>query len=480
MEQKTLKSRELFGERPVWGAIFALAMPSCVTILVMFVYNMADLFFIGMSGDNAQVAAVSVVSPVFSLLTALSTMLGIGGCSVIARTSGEGRAGDARAYASLCFYAGIAFGLFCTAALLAGTDGVLRMFGANEEILPFARSYMRILSGGAVFMLLPHVLSAIIRADGGIREGLVGNMAGTLLNLVLDPVFILTLHMGVAGAALATVLGNVVSTLLYMRYLWRNADRLGVNLRLALAKLPMLLHILAVGLPNGVSSLLAGLASTFSNRLLVAYGTDAVAAMGAAGKATMIISMIHMGICMGVQPMMAYNYGAGNEKRLKEILKKLGLLTVLVGCAAMLGCFFGRRAFIGMFLKNGEAAAMGEALVPLLVAASPVLGLYYMGTNFLQASGSALAATLVSLLRQGLILIPALFALERVMGFTGIGAAHMTADLASVAVALAVLLRQYRGFLRERAGLAESEKKREEGDCDGKKGSPADYAGKCV
>ncbi len=429
-----------------------MSVPSCVSILVMFLYNMADMFFIGQLGDTAQVAAVSIVGPMFSLITALSTMLGVGGCSVIAKTTGEGNIEGAKSYASLCFYAAFLFGILCMILILTGTDSILSLLGANKEILPFARNYMKILAAGAVVMLLPHVLAAIIRADGGIKESLIGNLLGTVLNIVLDPIFILLLNMGVAGAALATVIGNAVSCSVYIWYIIRKAQSLSIKPVLALQKPRALVHILAVGLPNGISSLLSGFASTFSNQLLSEYGTNAIAAMAAAGKATMIISMAQMGICMGVQPLMAYNYGAKNVARLKEILKKLGILTSVLGSAAMLGCFLGRKALIGMFLKDAQAASMGEELVLFLLIASPIIGFYYMSTNFLQASGNLMTATVVSLLRQGIILIPSLFLMNALMGFRGIAAAYTVADILSVAIALTACLRQYKILKQRKEG----------------------------
>ena len=327
--------------------------------------------------------------------------------------------------------------------MLLGTDSMLRYLGANEEIMVPARTYMRILALGAPFMLSSTALASVVRSDGAIKEGLIGNMIGTVLNIILDPIFILVLHKGVAGAAIATVMGNMVSSGFFLRYIFKEATVLSISPKYALRKPTALFHILAVGLPNGISSLLSGFASTFSNQLLHAYGTNAIAAMGAAGKTTMIITMIQMGICMGVQPMMAYNYGAKNLPRLKEILQKLGVLTFTFGSLTGVGSLLARHALIDMFLKDANAAAMGESLVVFLIIASPILGFYYLSTNFLQASGNAPAATIVSILRQGAILLPCLYLMEKVMGFTGIAAAHTIADTLSVVIAMTVFIRQY-------------------------------------
>lgn len=444
MNDKTLKSQELFQNKPVWTAIFTLAIPSCITILVMFIYNMADMFFIGQLGNTAQVAAVSIVSPVFSLATAVATMLGIGGCSVIAKAAGAGKIEDARTYSSLCFYTAAVFGAVCTIVMLIASNFVLGLLGANAEIFVYAKDYMRVLAFGAPMMLLSTTLASLLRADGAIKEGLIGNMTGTMLNIILDPVFILAFGWGVKGAAAATLLGNAVSTIYYVIYILKKGQLLSLKPSYAIRKPKSLLHITAVGMPNGISSILSGFAATFSNNLLVLYGTNAVAAMAAAGKTTMIISMIQMGICMGVQPMLAYNYGARNVARLKEVLKDLSILTVIIGFVAAAGCILGRDALIGMFLKDVSAAQMGKQLVIYLVLASPVIGFYYLGTNFLQAAGNAMAATVISLLRQGLLLIPFLFLMNYLMGFQGIALAHPLADGIATIAAVMVMLIQYK------------------------------------
>lgn len=446
MDKKMLKSQELFQNKPVWTAIFSMAIPSCITILIMFLYNIADMFFIGQLRDTAQVAAVSIVSPVFSLAAAAATMLGIGGCSVIAKAAGAERTEEAKTCASLCFYAAVFMGLLCTAVMLLASDAVLKLLGANAEILEYAKHYMRILALGAPMMLLSTTLAALIRADGAIKEGLIGNMTGTVLNILLDPLFILVFGWGVRGAAAATLLGNSVSTAYYVVYILKKGQLLSLKPAYALQNPKPLLHIIAVGMPNGISSILSGFAATFSNNLLVLYGTNAVAAMAAAGKTTMIISMIQMGICMGVQPMLAYNYGAGNVVRLKEILKKLGILTVTVGFVSAAACIIAKNTLVGMFLKEPAAADMGKQLVIYLVLASPVIGFYYLGTNFQQAAGKAMTATILSLLRQGLLLIPLLFLMNRLVGFLGIALAHTLADGTATIIAVTVMYIQYKSL----------------------------------
>lgn len=444
-----MQYEKLFRTQSVWKSIFSLAIPSVIIILVMILYNMTDMFFVGQLGDYNQVAAVSVVGPLFSVSAAVATMLGSGGCALIARALGSDDIEQAKTYANLCGWGSIGFGLLITAVLLLARKSILPALGATEEILSYAETYMSICAIGVPFMLASTTLGSIIRAEGAVRKGMIGGMAATLVNILLDPLFILVLGMGVAGAAVATVIGNLVGTMYYVYFMRREALILNMNFNLARKNFRMLFSVLALGTPNALSNILSGFAATFSNRLLGNYGTDAIAAMAAAGKTTMLIAMLQMGICMGIQPLLAYNYGAKDILRLKEVIQKVSVLTIGIGAAAGGGCYLCRHQIIGMFIKEAAVARLGEGLVLFLVIASPMIGIYYLSTNFMQASGSAFLATVMSLLRQGALLIPLLYLLHAFMGMSGIAAAHMAADLLSVLTGGLLLFRQYGRLVKE-------------------------------
>lgn len=449
MDVKSTKNERLFREVPVWKAIASLAVPSLLSILVMIFYNLADTFFIAQLGDTAKVAAVSIVSPVFSIIMALGTMLGVGAGTLLSIAFGAGETDKAKNTASLCFYSGLVLSVLLTVLLLCFSSPLLRFLGTQPEMWEDAETYLSILALGTVFMIGSHTLASLIRSEGAVRQGLRGYMAGTVTNIVLDPLFILVFRWGVSGAAIATVLGNIVSTLLYLLHIRRHATVVSLDPKRALSDAGALGQILALGVPNAVSTLLSGFASTFSNRLLSTHGTDAIAAMSAAGKSSMLISMVQMGICMGVQPLLAYNYGARDYARLKEALRKTALLTVFVGLCAAALCFVFRGWVIGLFLKEAGVAALGERLILWLIAGSPFLGFVYLSTNYLQATRKASAAILVSLLRQGLLLIPLLYLFHWLFGLTGIAAAHLATDIGAALLAMIVFVIHYRHMRKE-------------------------------
>ncbi|EET61907.1 MATE efflux family protein [Marvinbryantia formatexigens DSM 14469] len=448
------KQEQLFRDAGVWKAIANLAVPAMISMVVMLLYNMADMFFVGQAGNTAQVAAVSIAGPVFTLIMAVGNMLGGGGCVLIAKTLGEKDGDRVKLYSSLCCWGSLLFGIVFAALAVVFADPLLGFLGANEETWQYAKMYLTVLALGAPIMIFTTGFGGIIRAEGAIREGMIANLLSTVTNIILDPVFILVFHLGVGGAAIATVLGNAVGAVYIIFYVKTKEKKNETNFTLSPSyarRNPWeIRRVLAIGAPNAINSVLVGFASAIANQLLAQYGTTAVAAMAAAGKSTMVISMIQMGICMGVQPLLAYCYGERNVKRIRETLVKLSILTVGIGLTVTVLCLFNSRILISLFLKEPEALALGREMISMLVLSGPFLGVYYLGSNFLQASGNAPMATLVSTLRQGIFLIPLLYIMNGLFGVKGNILAHIIADITAAAVAAVLALRQYRKLAKNK------------------------------
>ena len=438
------KQEILFKESTVWKAIFAMAIPAMINILVMILYNMADMFFIGQLGSSAQVAAVSISSPVFTMMMAFGSMIGGGGCALIARTLGEQDNKAVSLYSSLCVWGSVLIGAVFTVVVLLFQNPILRMLGANEEIWEYARTYLSILALGAPIMIFTTSMGNVVRSEGAIKEGMIGNLISTVTNVVLDPLFILVFRWGVGGAAVATVIGNIAGAAYLIHYILRKRSHMSLSPKLAVTAPGDFGKVIAIGLPNGTNNILSSVSSALANNLLVTYGTVAVAAMAASGKSTTIISMIQMGICMGVQPLMAYSYGAKNLPRIRETVKKLGILTFTFGLTTTLLCFFLSKDIIHLFLKDPNALELGTQMIRLRVLTGPFLGFYYISSNFLQASGNAKMSMLVSLLRQGIFFIPLIYVMNAMFGVTGNICAHIAADSLAALVGVILAVRQYR------------------------------------
>ena len=447
-----MRSKESIFEASPWRAIAELCIPSLISIIVMMLYNMADMFFVAKSSDLRQVAAVSLAMPAFTFMMAISTMIGNGGCTMIAQALGKNDHEKVRQYSALCVYASIGAGLLLTLLCFTLQRPLLNFLSAKEDTYEYTRSYLLILAAGAPMILLNHSLSAMLRGEGLVRTGLLAHMISTVSNIILDPIFIIGLKMGVTGAAIATVLGNVLAVIYVAVFRLRHKERCMIELRPAYAKdLAALGAILSLGLPNAISSILSGLSGTFSNRLLTGYGTEAVAAMSAAGKAVMVVTMVQMGICMGAQPLLAYCYGGKNWEKMKGIVRRLHLLTVGSGLVLTLVIWFSREWVIGLFIKEASAAALGIRQAGYMLLMGPLIGLYYLASNFLQAAGNASAASLSSALRQGLLLIPLLYLMEHLFGLIGLALAHMAADAASIMITGAMAIFYYRKIIKKSA-----------------------------
>lgn len=436
---------EAIFQKSAWKAIFSLSIPALISIIVMMLYNMADMYFVGWLGDYSQVASVSLAMPVYSILMAISTMIGNGGCTKIAQALGMHDSGQVRSYSALCVWASILFGILFAALCFLFCNPLLRFLGTNEEMWDYTKSYLLIITAGAPVILLNHSLGGTLRGEGEIYAGMFGGMLSTLANIILDPIFIILLKLGVGGAAIATVLGNAIAVAYYLIYKHKSKTNCIIELHPQYARdLKALGGILSLGLPNAISSILSGFAGTFSNQILVGYGTGAVAAMAAASKAVMVVTMIQMGICMGIQPLLAYCYGGKNMQRLKEIIQKVILLTAGLGIVLTISIFLGRSWLIGLFIKDSEVAALGQHLVTYLIMAGPFIGIYYLATNFLQAAGNAPGASLASALRQGVLLIPLLYLLNKLFQLEGLAIAYLSADAVSILVTGGIALYYYR------------------------------------
>ena len=437
-----MENEKYFKSGPVWKSIFMMAVPSVVIILVMIFYNLADMFFIAMLEDTSQVAAISLVGPVFSVFAAVAPMVGNGGCTTIANAFGAKNLEEGKIYASLSIWFTIICGILASALLLLAMNPMLEFLGTTTDAWESAKEYYFVLVAGAVFILLGNTLAMLVRAEGAVKESLIGNIMGTVINLVLDPVFILVFRMGAAGAALATVLGNVATTIYFFVYILHKANIITLDIRYALKRPAALGRILAIGLPNGIGSVLSGFASTFSNQLLAGYGTSAIAAMAAAGKGTMIIDFLVMAVCMGCQPLLSYSYGAGDFARLKEVMKKLLILLFGMGMTVMVLCLIFRQGLIGVFLKESVVADLGTEMLSVLILSSPLIGIGYLITSYFQAINRPTEAIVISVLRQGALLIPALYLMNLFWQIMGITWAYVVSTVLAVAVAMGMYVFQ--------------------------------------
>ena len=316
-------------------------------MLVVVIYNMADTFFIGQTGDAMQVAAVSLATPVFMVFMALGNLFGIGGSSAISRALGEKNEQRARHISAFCCYGSLGVGILMTLIFILFMDGILKMIGASPATIDYARQYLTFVAIGAPFVMFGTAYGNIVRGEGAAKESMIGNLIGTITNIILDPIMILWLGWGVSGAAVATVLGNVAACIFYLYYLLHKKETvLSIKPSDFQWKNRIASGVFSIGIPASLNNILMSCANILLNKVLISYGDTPVAAMGIAMKANMIVILLQIGLCAGIQPLIGYNYGARNVKRLKKIFFFTGLCAVIMGTVLTLLMVIARKPII--------------------------------------------------------------------------------------------------------------------------------------
>ncbi|MFR5162510.1 MAG: MATE family efflux transporter [Clostridium sp.] len=437
---------DLFEKAPVPKAVATMAVPTMISMLVVVIYNMADTFFIGQTKDPLQVAAVSLATPVFMIFMALGHLFGIGGSSAISRALGERRKDRAWHISSFCCYGSLGLGVMVAVISVLGMEQILHLIGASENTIGFARQYLTIISIGAPTIMFSTAFANILRGEGASRESMVGNLLGTIVNIILDPVMILGLGWGVSGAALATIIGNIAACFFYISYYVRGKSMLSIHVKDFRMGERIAASVAAIGIPASLNNILMSFANIILNQALVGYGDTPVAAMGVALKSNMLVVLLQIGLCVGIQPLIGYNYGSGNKKRLMQVFKFTGVVSVIMGMLLTLFMIIARKTMIQVFINDAEVVSYGIRMVVALQLSAPFIGILFLCINTIQGMGKALPSLILTVCRQGLIFIPLIFILNALLGLDGVIYAQPAADYLSILVGIMICVHLFRSM----------------------------------
>lgn len=448
---KASNDLDIFRSMPVGRAVLKNAIPAMAAMLMVLVYNLADTFFIGQTHNDILVAAVSLATPVFLIFMAVGSIFGIGGTSVISRALGQGRREYARQVCSFCMWSCVVVGVALSALFLLGMEQILALVGASADTWEPTKTYLTIVAFCGPFVLIANCYNNILRAEGQSTRAMMGQVIGNLTNVVLDPLMILTFGWGIAGAAIATVLGNVVGTGYYILYFLRGSSTLSVSPRDFRARGGVCTGVLAIGIPASLGSLLMSVSQIVVNGRMAGYGDMALAGIGVAMKATMITGMLCIGFGQGVQPLLGYCVGAGLKERFEKVMRFSLWFALGLSAAMTAACYLLTDQIVGAFLTDSAAYAYAVQFVHILLTTSILFGIFYVFANALQAMGAATAALVVNLSRQGFIYIPALFLLELLLGAQGLAWAQPVADVLSTLLVAGLYARNVRRLVPARA-----------------------------
>lgn len=430
------KKNNVFSEMPVKQAVFKMAVPSVISSLVLVIYNMADTFFVGQTHNAMQVAAVSLTSPVFVMFMAFANLLGIGGSTAVSIFLGEKNNQYAKAVSSFSCYISIILGIIFGILILIFINPLLQILGSSANTYEFAKDYLFYIALGAPFILFANTFGHTVRGEGAAAASMIGGMIGTVVNIILDPVFILTLNMGTGGAAIATVLGNVFGCIYYIYYFQKKSLNLSIFLKDFNIFGKAARKTITLGIPAGINSGLMSISNIVLNNKLAFYGDAPLAAMGVATKVYLLIVFIHMGIANGIQPLLGYCFGARKKERFVKIFNFSGLLTIILGIILTIIYIIFSSQIVEFFIDNNEVIKYGKHMLIATSISGPVLGILFLCINSMQAIDRPFSATIVSVCRQGFIFIPMVYILDFIFGLTGINYAQAAADYISIILSI--------------------------------------------
>ena len=440
-------NNEIFETMPVPKAYIRLALPVMMSSVLMLVYNMADTYFIAATGNTDIVAAVSLCAPVFTFLIAIGDILGLGGSSFISRLLGSGRNTDAKRISVFCLCGSIVLGLAISLILLAGKPVILKLLGADVNTIGFAGEYYTWIALGASIIIFSLVPTNLLRTEGLAAKAMIGSMLGSVVNIILDPVFISVLGMGAAGAAIATVIGNIFADIYYIYVIIRHSKCLSIDPRGFRISHTETKEVLRIGIPSSITNIMQSIGVILLNNFLLPYGNETIAAMGIVSKITMIVIMIMVSFSFGGQPLYGYLYGAGNRNRFREVMHFAYRLVCGLGIAISCVLFISAPFLVGLFINDASFVELGASMLRTILPGMPFIGFTMVTTCIFQSTGKANGALALSAGRQGYIYAAVLFVLSALFGYRGVISAQPAADALSSLLAFFLLRKLLKGWI---------------------------------
>ena len=441
---------EIFENTPIKKAVLLQIVPAIASQMIALLYNLADTYFVGLINDPVQTAAITVVSPCFVMLTAISNLFGVGGASAIARALGKKEANRARQIASVSFWGGLVMGILFALLFWLLERPILTLCGAREETFAVVMAYAKwVVVIGGPWTVLNTLLANLVRAEGSARRAFVGVSLGGVLNIALDPLFVLPrfLGWGAAGAGIATAISNMAATVYFLCGIFRRRQDTVLSvapghLRHTRAHLG---GILVIGFPSALQYALTVVAVAAQAKFVSAYPTEAVAALGIVKKIDQLPLYFSIGVANGLLPLLAYNHAAGNTARRSQAFR-FGTLTAVsfsLCCLILFEIF--AEPLVGLFIKNPQTVAYGASFLRLMVTAMPMMSVCYPMIVQFQAMGKARESLICSVLRKGVLDIPLLFIMDALLPLYGCMLVQPTVDSISLIVALLLYRRIRKG-----------------------------------
>lgn len=448
---------ELLGSAPIAKALLAMGIPTMIGMMINALYNLVDAYFVGGLGTS-QMGAISVTFPLGQAVVGLGLLFGNGAASYISRLLGRGEKESADRVASTALYGSISVGAVVILCAVIFLHPILRLLGATESIMPYAVTYAGIYVMSSIFNVFNVTMNNIVTSEGAAKTTMCALLAGALLNMVLDPIFIYSLGYGVAGAAAATAISQVFSTLVYLWYIFRKKSVFSFSIKKCSFSQRIMSEIFKIGIPTLIFQLLTSLSITLINMQAGEYGDSVIAGMGAVTRIVSMGSLMVFGFIKGFQPIAGYSYGAKKYDRLQEAIKTSILWSTIFCVIFGLAMALFPTVIISQFTKgDAEMIRVGQSALRANGLSFILFGFYTVYSSLFLALGKAREGFILGACRQGLCFVPVILLLPHIWGLGGILYAQPAADVISAAIAVAMAVSLHRELANAKTNFFSAE-----------------------
>ena len=448
MKKKSSKL-ELLGSAPVPKALVSLGIPIMIGMLINALYNLVDAYFVGGLGESPM-GAISIVFPLGQVVVGLGLMFGNGAASYLSRLLGRDDKDTANKVASTALYSSVIIGAILIIIATIFLKPILTLLGATDTIMPYALTYARIYIISCIFNVFNVTMNNIVASEGAAKTTMCALLLGAIINIGLDPLFIYTFDMGVAGAAIATVISQFVSTLVYLSYAFRKKSTFTFSIKAFEPTKQIFMEILKIGVPTLTFQLLTSLSIALINRASSGYGDSVIAGMGAVTRITSMGTLVVFGFLKGFQPIAGFSYGAKNFNRLREAIRTSILWSTIFCIIVGLLMFLFSEQIIAQFANGNEAMiSVGKKSLMANGVSFFLFGFYTVYSSLFLALGKGTAGFILGACRQGICFVPVIFLLPIIWGMNGILYAQPIADILSVIITVFMALNLHKQRKRQ-------------------------------
>lgn len=428
---------QYFEKAPIAKAVAHFAIPMMLGTSMSVIYSILNAYFLGTLGSTAVLTALALTLPLFAIIMALGSLIGMGSGTFISRLLGEKKYDDVKHVSSFAFYSSLVLGLIVMAIGLPLIDPIVHGLGATPESFGFTKDYVTVMLMGSPFVVLFFTLENIVRSEGAAITSMIGMILSVVVNIILDALAIFVFHWGVIGVASATVLSNLAASVFYAFHMGYKSQFLTVSLKWFKATKDILSNVFKIGVPVFIMSIFLGAMSLIFNHFLVEYGNRAVAAYGISSRLLQFPEFILMGLCEGVVPLIAFTFTA-NKLRMKQTIGFT--VRAIAGLAVVFGIivYLISDHLIGLFTNDPQLIEMGSYILHVTFLSLFISGTTTLFTGIFQATAQGTAAFIMSII-QGITLIPVLFIANHMNGFHGVVWSLVIADAVAFLVGATML-----------------------------------------